>query len=100
MGLPPRDPRSRSKNMAMKMINKIGSKSFSKKPSAAPTFPGMPPGPRILVHLEHVDYIILNVEHIYTQGYAQHSSWWRRLCFEPRLSCFLPSQVTLRVKTA
>jgi len=43
MGLPPRDPRSRSKNIAMKMINKIGSKSFSKKPSAAPKFPGMTP---------------------------------------------------------
>ena len=41
MGLPPRDPRSRSKNMAMKMINKIGSKSFNKKQSVAPKFPGM-----------------------------------------------------------
>ena len=52
MGLPPRDPRSRSKNMAMKMINKIGSKSFSKKPSAAPKFPGMTPFCDAKLHLE------------------------------------------------
>jgi hypothetical protein len=47
MGLPPRDPRSRSKNMAMKMINKIGSKSFNKKPPVAPKFPGMRGASRI-----------------------------------------------------
>ena len=40
MGLPPRDPRSKSKNMAMKMINRIGSKSFSKKPAEAFKYPG------------------------------------------------------------
>lgn len=44
MGLPPRDPRSKSKNMAMKMINKIGSKSFNKKASETLNYSGAAPG--------------------------------------------------------
>jgi hypothetical protein len=39
MGLPPRDPRSKSKNMAMKLINKIGNKQ-PKKQIQAPKYPG------------------------------------------------------------
>lgn len=41
MGLPPRDPRSKSKNMAMKLINKIGNKQ-PKKQIQAPQYPGRP----------------------------------------------------------
>lgn len=40
MGLPPRDPRSKSKNMAMKLINKIGNKQ-PKKQLQAPQYPGL-----------------------------------------------------------
>jgi hypothetical protein len=40
MGLPPRDPRSKSKNMAMKLINKIGNKQ-PKKQIQAPQYPGL-----------------------------------------------------------
>jgi len=39
MGLPPRDPRSKSKNMAMKLINKIGTKQPKQK-TEAPKYPG------------------------------------------------------------
>ena len=43
-GLPPLDPRSKSKNIAMRVINKIGSKSFNKRPTDSPKYPGADPG--------------------------------------------------------
>ena len=49
MGLPPLDPRSKSKNMAMKLMNKIGNKQPKKLNSGeAPKYPGAPcpPAPR------------------------------------------------------
>lgn len=44
MGLPPLDPRSKSKNMAMKLMNKIGNKQPNKKLHGgdAPKYPGTP----------------------------------------------------------
>lgn len=43
MGLPPLDPRSKSKNIAMRVINKIGSKSFNKRPADSPKYSGADP---------------------------------------------------------
>lgn len=42
MGLPPLDPRSKSKNMAMKLMNRIGNKQPNRKlhGGEAPKYPG------------------------------------------------------------
>ena len=69
MGLPPLDPHSKSKNIAMRVINKIGSKSFNKtRANASPQYPGACHSPELVDPQKRVMNLIAKATIVCTTG--------------------------------